>query len=201
MERFQNDNYMSECIDNQYYNDENFNYNNIKNRNYIENRNNQFSHFQKKFKERENENENEVINNNNSFLEKPIIPERTISNYYSNEFLTDAILKGENFELPFHKIILCSASDFLNNYFKLNPDITQKSVIDLPLIMKSSLSQGNKKECLDKIFKYCYYNQDIKSIESDITQTNCFTFLELAHCLQIKSLCCNLEKIIIKNFL
>ena len=201
MERFQNDNYMSECIDNQYYNDENFNYNNIKNRNYIENRNNQFSHFQKKFKERENENENEVINNNNSFLEKPIIPERTISNYYSNEFLTDAILKGENFELAFHKIILCSASDFLNNYFKLNPDITQKSVIDLPLIMKSSLSQGNKKECLDKIFKYCYYNQDIKSIESDITQTNCFTFLELAHCLQIKSLCCNLEKIIIKNFL
>ena len=201
MERFQNDNYMSECIDNQYYNDENFNYNNIKNRKYIENRNNQFSQFQQKYQENEREDENSVINRKNSFLEKPIIPERAISNYYSNEFLTDAILKGENFELSFHKIILCSASDFLNNYFKLNPDITQKSVVDLPQIMKSSLSQGNKKECLDKIFKFCYYNQDIKSIESDITLSNCFTFLELAHCLQIKSLCSNLEKIIIKNFL
>ena len=67
--------------------------------------------------------------------------------------------------------------------------------------MKSSLSQGNKKDCLNKIFKYCYYNQEIKSIESDITQNNCFTFLELAHCLQIKSLCSNLEKRIIKQVL
>ena len=201
MERFQNNNFISQDIDNQNKNDENFNYNNIKNRNYIENRNNQFSQFQKKYQENEREDENGVINRKNSFLEKPIIPERAISNYYSNEFLADAILKGENFELSFHKIILCSASDFLNNYFKLNPDITQKSVVDLPQIMKSSLSQGNKKECLDKIFKFCYYNQDIKSIESDITLSNCFTFLELAHCLQIKSLCSNLEKIIIKNFL
>ena len=201
MERFQNDDVISQDIDNQDYNDENFNYNNIKNSNIIEKRNNQFSHFQKKFQENKRDNENEIINKKSSFLEKPIIPERTISNYYSNEFLTNAILKSENFELPFHKIILCSASDFLNNYFKLNPDITQKSVVDLPQILKSSLSQGNKKECLDKIFKYCYYNQDIKSIESDITQANCFTFLELAHCLQIKSLCSNLEKIIIKNFL
>ena len=45
--------------------------------------------------------------------------------------------------------------------------------------MKSSFSRGNKKECAEKIMKYCYNNQDIKSIESDITQYNCFTLLEL----------------------
>ena len=201
MEINQNDNFLSQDLENQKYNEENINYyNNINNRN-NNNINNYSSKFQKQLNNNEKEYERENINKRNSFLEKPIIPERTISNYYGNEFLTDAILKGENFEIPFHKIILCPASDFLNNYFTLNPDISQKSNVDLPEIMKSSLSQGNKKECLDKIFKYCYNNQDIHSIESEITLNNCFTFLELAHCLQIKSLCWNLEKIIIKNFL
>ena len=201
MEINQNDNFLSQDLENQKYNEENINYyNNINNRN-NNNINNYSSKFQKQLNNNEKEYESENINKRNSFLEKPIIPERTISNYYGNEFLTDAILKGENFEIPFHKIILCPASDFLNNYFTLNPDISQKSNVDLPEIMKSSLSQGNKKECLDKIFKYCYNNQDIHSIESEITLNNCFTFLELAHCLQIKSLCWNLEKIIIKNFL
>ena len=201
MEINQNNNFLSQDLENQKYNEENINYyNNINNRN-NNNINNYSSKFQKQLNNNEKEYERENINKRNSFLEKPIIPERTISNYYGNEFLTDAILKGENFEIPFHKIILCPASDFLNNYFTLNPDISQKSNVDLPEIMKSSLSQGNKKECLDKIFKYCYNNQDIHSIESEITLNNCFTFLELAHCLQIKSLCWNLEKIIIKNFL
>ncbi len=201
MEINQKDNFLSQDLENQKYNEENINYyNNINNRN-NNNINNYSSKFQKQLNNNEKEYESENINKRNSFLEKPIIPERTISNYYGNEFLTDAILKGENFEIPFHKIILCPASNFLNNYFTLNPDISQKSNVDLPEIMKSSLSQGNKKECLDKIFKYCYNNQDIHSIESEITLNNCFTFLELAHCLQIKSLCWNLEKIIIKNFL
>ena len=201
MEINQNNNFLSQDLENQKYNEENINYyNNINNRN-NNNINNYSSKFQKQLNNNEKEYERENINKRNSFLEKPIIPERTISNYYGNEFLTDAILKGENFEIPFHKIILCPASDFLNNYFTLNTDISQKSNVDLPEIMKSSLSQGNKKECLDKIFKYCYNNQDIHSIESEITLNNCFTFLELAHCLQIKSLCWNLEKIIIKNFL
>ena len=75
--------------------------------------------------------------------------------------------------------------NFLNDYFTINPDMTQKSTVILPEVMKSSFSQGDKRDCLDKILKYCYFNQDIKSIESDITQNNCFTFLELAHCLQI----------------
>ena len=52
-----------------------------------------------------------------------------------------------------------------------------------------------------KNYEILYNNQDIKSIEGDITQYNCFTILELAHCLGIKSLTKNLEKIIIKQFL
>ena len=200
----ENEDFLQQDMGNQEYNDENYNFKSIKNKNNINNIiNNTQSRFQKRNKEieKERENKNELINKHNSFLEREVIPERTISNYYGNEFLTDAILKGDNFEIPFHKIILCSASNFLNNYFKLNPDTTQKSIVNLPEMMKSFFSQGNKKECLDKIFRYCYFNQDIKSIESDITQNNCFTFLELAHCLQIKSLCENLEQIIVKHFL
>ena len=159
------------------------------------------NHEQQNNKDNQNQNENQINNEKISFLEKPVIPERTISNYYGNEFLVDAVLKCDDVEIPFHKIVLCSASNFIDNYFKLNPDMTQKSIVNLPEIMKSSLSQGDKKECLDKILKYCYYNQDIKSIESDINQKNCFTFLELAHCLQIKSLSTNLEKIIIQKYL
>ena len=142
--------------------------------------------------------------NNNPFLEKEILPDRTMSYFYGNDFLTDAILKTEAFEIPFHKILLSSASDFLFKYFQLNKDNqegNEKPIINLPEIMKSTYSRGNKKECLEKILKYCYYNQDIKSIESDITQNNCFTLLELSHCLGIKSLNQNLEKIIIKHFL
>ena len=143
--------------------------------------------------------------NNNPFLTKEIIPERTMSHFYGNDFLTDAILKTDEFELPFHKIVLSAASDFLYKYFTINknnsPENQNKPIVNLPEIMKSSFSRGNKKECLEKILKYCYYNQDIKSIESDITQNNCFTLLELSHCLGIKSLNQNLEKMIIKHFL
>ena len=136
--------------------------------------------------------------------DKPIIPEKTISDFYQNDFLTDAILKIDENELKFHKVILCSASEFLYNYFSSSKPSEENQglpVVSLPEIMKSSFSRGNKKECAEKIMKYCYNNQDFKSIESDITQYNCFTILEIAHCLGIKSLCKNLEKMIIKNFL
>ena len=136
--------------------------------------------------------------------DKPIIREITISDFYQNDFLTDAILKIDENELKFHKVILCSASEFLYNYFSSSKPSEENQglpVVSLPEIMKSSFSRGNKKECAEKIMKYCYNNQDFKSIESDITQYNCFTILEIAHCLGIKSLCKNLEKMIIKNFL
>ena len=136
--------------------------------------------------------------------DKPIIPEKTISDFYQNEFLSDAILKLEENELKFHKVILCSASEFLYNYFSISKPSEENQglpVVSIPEYMKSSFSRGNKKECAEKILKYCYNNQDFKCIEGDITQYNCFTILELAHCLGIKSLCKNLEKMIIKNFL
>ena len=137
--------------------------------------------------------------------DKPVIPEKTISDFYQNDFLADAILKVDENEIKFHKVILCAASEFLYKYFSTNkPNEENQGGIQtvlLPEIMKSSFSRGNKKECAEKIMKYCYNNQDIKSIESDITQYNCFTLLELAHCLGIKSLNKNLEKLIIKQFL
>ena len=137
--------------------------------------------------------------------DKPVIPEKTISDFYQNDFLADAILKVDENEIKFHKVILCAASEFLYKYFSTSKTNEENQggiqTVLLPEIMKSSFSRGNKKECAEKIMKYCYNNQDIKSIESDITQYNCFTLLELAHCLGIKSLNKNLEKLIIKQFL
>ena len=227
MEMIQNENFLSNDYVNQEYDDQNFNtgkikryndlgndipkninirsqmntFNSYSNMNNINNIPQNQTQKQNKLKFQDNQKNTE---NNNPFLEKEIIPDRTMSYFYGNNFLTDAILKTEEFEIPFHKIVLCSASDFIYNYFSLNKNIqeeNQKSIVNLPEIMKSSYSRGNKKECLEKIIKYCYYNQDIKSIESDITQNNCFTLLELSHCLGIKSLNQNLEKLIIKHFL
>ena len=137
--------------------------------------------------------------------DKQKIPEKTISDFYQNDFLADAILKVDENEIKFHKVILCAASEFLYKYFSTNkPNEENQGGIQtvlLPEIMKSSFSRGNKKECAEKIMKYCYNNQDIKSIESDITQNNCFTLLELAHCLGIKSLIKHLEKLIMEKYL
>ena len=221
MELDQNDNYFSSDFVNQDY-EQNFNQGTVKgytdfqdniptntimrkpmstSYNYMNNLNN-IPPNKTQTKNKDNQKNEE---NNNQFLNKEIIPERTMSHFYGSQFLTDAILKVDEHEIPFHKIVLCAASDFLYKYFNMNQNAqenpNQKTIVNLPEIMKSSYSRGNKKECLEKILKYCYYNQDIKSIESDITQNNCFTLLELSHCLGIKSLNQNLEKLIIKHFL
>ena len=133
--------------------------------------------------------------------EPPITPEKTISDFYQNDFLADAILKVDENEIKFHKVILSAASEFLYKYFELNKSNEGMQTVEIPEVMKSSFSRGNRKECAEKIMKYCYNNQDYKSIEGDITQYNCFTMLEMAHCLGIKSLNKNLEKSIIKQFL
>ena len=133
-------------------------------------------------------------------MEIPIIPEKTISEFYQNEFLSDAILKIDENELRFHKVILCAASEFFN-YFSFKKGVKKNQGIQTILLLKSSFSRGNKKECAEKILKYCYNNQNFQSIEGDNTQYNCFTLLELSHSLGIKSLCKNLEKTIIKQFL
>ena len=159
--------------------------------------------------------------------DEPIIPERSLSDYINNPFLSDAILKLNDLEFYFHKIILISCSDYLKNYFtslnNKNPEEKQteekpenqennegkitenksknKIIVNFPEIISSSFGGGNKKNCLEKILKFCYSNQNFKSIESEINQYNIFTMLEMAHSLGIKSLKLNLEKKIIKNYL
>ena len=164
------------------------------------------------------ENENYNINNDKNLLieEEEIIPERSLSNYVNNKFLSDAILKINDNEFYIHKIILCSCSDYINNIInsnsipkeKENKEINNenennkdKIIINFPEIISSSFGGGNRINCIEKILKYCYNNQSIKSIEPDINQYNIFTLLELSHCLGIKSLKLNLEKKIINNFL
>ena len=140
--------------------------------------------------------------NKNLFLEKEIIPTRTIPYFFLNDYLSDAILKFDNNEIPFHKLIISSASDFFFDYFKTLKNPYEKIEVNLPEYIKSSLRADiNDKEIIENIFKYCYNNQDIKIIEEKITKYNCFNYVEMAHCLQIKSLKENLEKMIISNFL
>ena len=149
-----------------------------------------------------NINQEEKNKNNISFLEKPITIERVFPYFFLNDYLSDATLKFDNAEIPFHKIIVSSASDFFFEYFKTLKNPYEKIEVNLPEYIKSSLSsEFNKKEIIENIFKYCYNNQDIKTIEESITKNNFFNYVEMAHCLQIKSLKENLEKIIIKNFL
>ncbi len=164
--------------------------------------------------------------------ENLIIPERSLPNYINNKFLADAILKLNNHEFYFHKIILCSCSDYINNIIlnsrsdsdpipeqepeKKNenekndennnnnndsPDKGNRTVIYFPEIIPSSFGGGNRNMAIEKILKYCYTNQDFKSIESDINQYNVFCLLELAHSIGIKSLKLHLEKKIIKNYI
>ena len=63
-------------------------------------------------------NNKENINNfnkqNESSDDNQIIPERNLLKYVNNPFLSDAILKYENNEFYFHKIILCASSDYIN---------------------------------------------------------------------------------------
>ncbi len=145
---------------------------------------------------------NNIPKKKNSFLNKQIQPSREIPYFFLNDYLSDAILKFDNNEIPFHKIIISSASDFFFDYFKTIKNPYEKIEVNLPEYIKSSLRADiNNKETVENIFKYCYNNQDIKIIEEKITKNNCFNYVEIAHCLKIKSLKEHLEKIIINNFL
>jgi len=167
-------------------------------------------------------NNEENINNFNkqdeSSDDNQIIPERNLLKYVNNPFLSDAILKYENNEFYFHKIILCASSDYINfivsEHGNNNKEKTIKEednnkienrkeneIINFPEIISSSFGGGNRKKCIEKILNYCYNNQDFKCIDLDINQYNIFTFLELSHSLGIKSLKLHLEKKIIKNYI
>ena len=149
-----------------------------------------------------NNNQNEKTAKKINFLDRPIIADRTIPFFFGNDYLSDALLKLDQKEIPFHKIIISSASDFFFEFFKTLKNTFEKTEVTLPEYIKSSLSANiDTKEIIENIFKYCYNNQEIKSIEENITKNNFFNYVEISHCLQIKSLKENLEKIIIKNFL
>ena len=112
--------------------------------------------------------------------DEPIVLERSLCDYINNNFLSDAVLKLNDFEFYFHKIVLIVCSDFLNNFFiSIKPEEKQpeekkeneeenneakpqddkyknKIVVNFPEIISSSFGGGNKKNCLEKILKYCY---------------------------------------------
>ena len=151
--------------------------------------------------------------------DEQIIPERNLLKYVNNPFLSDAILKCDNNEFYFHKIILCASCDYINfvvsEPVNNNKEKNQKEednkgenkkengiiIINFPEIISSSFGGGNRKNCIEKILNYCYNNQDFKCIDSNINQYNIFTFLELSHSLGIKSLKLHLEKKIINNYI
>ena len=167
----------------------------------------------------ENINDDELNKQDKLEKDEQIIPERNLLKYVNNPFLSDAILKCDNNEFYFHKIILCASSDYINiavseyvdnNKEKNNTEEYNKSenkkdnenmIINFPEIISSSFGGGNRKNCIEKILNYCYNNQDFKYIDSDINQYNIFTFLELSHSLGIKSLKLHLEKKIINNYI
>ena len=64
--------------------------------------------------------------------EKPIIPDKTISDFFQNEFLADAILKVDENEIKFHKVILSAASEFLYKYFELNKSNEGMQTVEIP---------------------------------------------------------------------
>ena len=130
-----------------------------------------------------NQNQTNIIpKKKNSFLNKQIQPSREIPYFFLNDYLSDAILKFDNNEIPFHKIIISSASDFFFDYFKTIKNPYEKIEVNLPEYIKSSLRADiNNKEIVENIFKYCYNNQDIKIIEEKITKNNCFNYVEIAN--------------------
>ena len=130
-----------------------------------------------------------------------IIPEMTISSFFNEPFLSDAVLKCPDMEFPFHKVVLCAASKFIYDYFKQiqGQKIEDKTVIPLPEQIVSEFSKGNPKESLEKVIRYCYANQNYDTIKDEITENNIFTVLSYAHCLGIKSLVQHLEQAIMKN--
>ena len=140
-------------------------------------------------------------NDNNINIEDPnlnlknYIPERTIFSYYNSNFLSDALLKGNNFSIPCHKIILSAASNFVNEYLKNS----NEKEIPIPELIESNFSKSSPNEAIDIILKYIYSNQNIEEIKNLINEYNIFTILQFSHSLGILNLNHYLEDLIIQN--
>ena len=132
--------------------------------------------------------------------ERPIIPSKDILYFYNNIHLSDSTLKYNEIELPFHRVVLCSASNYIDNYFKqIDENNFQKETVLIPELVTKDNSKGDVKYSLDLILKYCYANQKFDAIKNELDDDNLAYLLAFSHSLQINSLIQNLEREIIKN--
>jgi hypothetical protein len=151
-------------------------------------------------------NQTPSINQNNQFQEKPVIeenpivPSKDLLMFFNNSHLTDSVLKLNDIEIPFHRVVLCSASEYIDNYFKqLDENDYKKETVLVPEVVTNDSSKGDVKNCLDLILKYCYANQRFDVIKNDLDDDILGNMLAFSHCLQINSLLQNLEREIIHN--
>ena len=150
--------------------------------------------------ENQNPSINQTIQEKEVIKEHPIIPSKDILYFYNNIHLSDSILKYNEIELPFHRVVLCSASNYIDNYFKqIDENNFQKETVLIPELVTKDNSKGDVKFSLDLILKYCYANQKFDVIKNDLDDDNLAYLLAFSHCLQINSLMQNLEREIIKN--
>ena len=135
---------------------------------------------------------------------KKIIPQKTILTFFGDSFLCDALLKSDDIEMKFHKIIMCAGSKYIFDVFNQFPNIqkteTGQAIVPLPENIISEFSKGNIKDCLEIVTKYCYANQEFDSIKGELNVDNVFTVLSFAHCLGVQSLMDNLEEFLMEAF-
>ena len=123
--------------------------------------------------ENQNPSINQTIQEKEVIKEHPIIPSKDILYFYNNIHLSDSILKYNEIELPFHRVVLCSASNYIDNYFKqIDENNFQKETVLIPELVTKDNSKGDVKFSLDLILKYCYANQKFDVIKNDLDDDN-----------------------------
>ena len=143
------------------------------------------------------------LNNSPDLTDLPP-PETTLLSFFKDPFLTDALLKLPDTDFPFHKIILSASSKFIYELLKQYPTLPKtddgsKTIIQLPEPIVSTVSQGNLKESVELVMKYCYANQQFNAIRNELNSDNVFTVLSIAHCLGIKSLMLSIERFVVDS--
>lgn len=115
---------------------QNYNYtNDINNIRYTKDIKSLYDNNNMNIKSKENDiKEDQKIEDQN--MEEPIIPKRILSDYINDQFLSDCILKFNQYNFYFHKIILCPCSDYINLLLKeTQTDEKGVSTITFPYIV------------------------------------------------------------------
>lgn len=166
------------------------------------------------------------ISNSNSISKVDLLltKHKKVKNLYMDNFLSDTIVvnKSTNKEYNSHKTVLVSGSNYFHFNFlfdsKSNPNCEinggvvdfapiqhqlreDKYVIELPEKIESSFSNSDDDSVISIILKFLYNNQKIKKISEEITESNIFKILSIAHSLDIEKLKKKLSKIIIEKYL